>query len=335
MRYLVLTLLCLTSSMLFAQEFQLSKSITNNTASFRGLSVVDNHVAWLSGNQGWVGNTGNGGEFWSFNQVNGLEKTDFRSLYAFDAQRAVIANAGSPAHILITNDGGKTWNTVYTNSHKDAFFDGIDFWNEKEGIIYGDPIDGKMLLLRTSDGGLTWKEIKNAPVLEKGEASFAASGTGIRCIGKNQIMISTGGVVSRIWISKDKGEHWTNLSTPVIQGESTTGIFSLAQNNKALIIVGGDYLKESVAIKHNFYSLDGGKKWLTPATPTRGYRECVEPITTKIVLATGPSGSDISYDNGITWNALSDEKGLHVVRKARKGTLVILAGGNGNVYVLK
>jgi len=335
MKYLVLTLLCLTASKLFAQEYQLAKSITNTTASFRGLSVVDNFNAWLSGGQGLVGNTTNGGLSWSFHQVKGLEKTDFRSLYAFDAQRAVIANAGSPAHILITNDGGKTWNTVYTNSHKDAFFDGMDFWNEKEGIIYGDPIDGKMLLLRTYDGGLTWTELKNSPMLEKGEASFAASGTGIRCLSKNQIMISTGGVVSRLWISKDKGEHWTNLSTPVIQGESTTGIFSFAQNNKALILVGGDYLKESVAIKHNFYSLDGGKNWLTPATPTRGYRECVEPITSKTVLATGPSGTDISNDNGITWKALSDEKGLHVVRKARNGSLVILAGGNGNVFVLK
>jgi photosystem II stability/assembly factor-like uncharacterized protein len=335
MKYLIIALLCLTTSMLVAQEYQLSKSITNNTASFRGLSVVDDKIAWLSGSQGWVGNTVNGGESWNFNQVKGLEETDFRSLYAFDAQRAVIANAGSPAHILITNDGGKTWNTVYTNSHKDAFFDGMAFRNDKEGIVYGDPIDGKMLLLRTSDGGLTWKEIKDAPALEKGEASFAASGTGIRCIGKNQIVISTGGVVSRLWISKDKGDNWTNLSTPIIQGESTTGIFSFAQNNKALIIVGGDYLKESVTIKHNFYSIDGGKNWLAPAAPTRGYRECVEPITDKIVIATGPSGTDISYDNGITWKALSDEKGLHVVRKARKGSLVILAGGKGNVFVLK
>jgi photosystem II stability/assembly factor-like uncharacterized protein len=335
MKYLLVVLLCLTTSILFAQEYQLEKTVTNSTASFRGLSVVDDKVAWLSGSQGWVGQTTDGGQSWSFNQVKGFEEVDFRSLYAFDNQRAVIANAGSPAHILMTTDGGKTWNPVYTNSHADAFFDGMDFWNDKEGIIYGDPIDGKMLLLSTRDGGLSWTEIKDAPQLEKGEASFAASGTGIRCTSKNQVMISTGGVVSRLWISKDKGVHWKNINTPIVQGENTTGIFSFVQNNKVLIIVGGDYKKEDVAVKHNFYSTEEGKQWLAPVAPTRGYRECVEPITNKIVVSTGPSGTDISFDNGHSWKALSNEKGLHVVRKARKGSLVILAGGKGNVFLLK
>jgi photosystem II stability/assembly factor-like uncharacterized protein len=289
----------------------------------------------LSGSDGWIGLSTDGGNSWTFNQVKGFEKSDFRSLFAFDDRHAIIANAGSPAHILITSDGGENWKSVYSNQHNDAFFDGIDFWNSKEGIIYGDPIDGKMLLLRTSDGGLSWTEIKDAPILEKGEASFAASGTGIRCTHKNQVMISTGGKVSRIWISKDKGATWSNIKVPILQGESSTGIFSLSQNNNALIVVGGDYLKETMTVNHNFYSLDGGQLWKTPSSPTRGYRECVEPITTKTVVATGPSGTDISYDNGVTWKALSDEKGLHVVRKARKGSLVIFAGSKGQVFQLK
>lgn len=148
-------------------------------------------------------------------------------------------------------------------------------------------------------------------------------------------MISTGGKISRLWVSKNKGASWSTISAPIIQGESTTGIFSFTQNEKSLIIVGGDYKKELDTTNHNFYSINDGKEWLTPTAPTRGYRECVEPLSEKIVIATGPSGTDISYDNGITWKALSDEKGLHVVRKARKGSLVILAGANGRVFILK
>jgi len=332
--YLLLTLF-FAVSLAYAQEYQLKKVESNTKASFRGLSVVDNQVAWLSGSQGWVGVTTDAGATWNFNQVKGFENTEFRSLFAFDAQHAVIANAGSPANILTTNDGGKNWKQVYTNSHKDAFFDGVDFWNNKEGIIYGDPIDGKMLLLRTSDGGLTWTEIKDAPTLETGEASFAASGTGIRCTNKNQIMISTGGTVSRLWISKDKGAHWSSITTPIIQGESATGIFSFYKNKNAINIVGGDYQKEMMTDRHNFYSVDGGRQWVAPTSPTRGYRECVEPIGKNILIAVGPSGLDISYDNGASWRPLSDEKGLHVVRKARKGSLVIIAGGKGLVFLLE
>lgn len=331
---LILLLLCLTTSILFAQKYQLKKTETNISSSFRGLSVVDNKVAWLSGSQGWVGRTIDGGLTWSFNQVTGFEESEFRSLYAFDDQRAVIANTGSPAHILITTDGGKKWNPVYAKTHPDAFFDGMDFWNDKEGMIYGDPIDGKMLLLHTNDGGVNWNEI-NGPKLEKGEASFAASGTGIRCINDNQVMICTGGAVSRLWISKDKGLSWSSIKAPIVQGENSTGIFSFVRNRNVIIIVGGDYKKESLAINHNFYSPGEGGHWFAPNSPTRGYRECVEPIKRNTLVAVGPSGIDISFDNGINWKPFSDEKELHVIRKSRKGSLVIAAGGQGQLFVIE
>jgi len=324
----------LMAPMLFAQEYHLRKIETAISSSFRGLSVVNNKVAWVSGSKGWVGHTTDGGLTWSFNQVAGFEEAEFRSLYSFDDQRAVIANSGSPAYILVTTDGGKKWNPVYTKTHPDAFFDGMDFWNDKEGIIYGDPIDGKMLLLYTVDGGINWTEI-NGPKLEKGEASFAASGTGIRCMNSNQVMISTGGAVSRLWISKDKGLTWSSVKAPIVQGESSTGIFSFAKNRNVITIVGGDFRKESMATNHNFYSLGEGSHWLTPNSPTRGYRECVEPIKKNTLIAVGPSGIDISSDNGINWKPFSDEKELHVVRKSRKGSLVIAAGGQGQMFVIE
>lgn len=333
-KYLSLLLL-VTSFSLFSQNYQFNKLETNSTSSFRGLSVVDDQVGWISGSKGQVGRTTDGGLTWTFSTVAGHEGLDFRSLYAFDDQHAVIANAGSPAHILITSDGGNSWKQVYNNEHQDAFFDGVDFWNDKEGLIYGDPIDGKMLLLRTGDGGNTWQEISKPPLLEKGEASFAASGTGIRCIDEKKVMIATGGIVSRLWISNDKGKTWSSIATPIIQGESTSGILSFTQTNKMLIIVGGDFQRPSLTTKLNYYSLDGGKQWLVPEVPTRAYRECIERLTRTILIATGPSGTDISYDNGINWQMFSDEKDLHVVRKARKGSLVIAAGGKGQVYLLR
>lgn len=323
------------SSLLYAQSYTLHKVNTNSTASFRGLSVVDNNVAWVSGSLGQVGRTTDGGKSWTFNTVEGFEKSEFRSLYAFDSERAIIANAGSPGYILLTTNGGKNWKTIRIFTHKDTFFDGIDFWNDREGILYGDPVEGKMFLLRTSDGGLTWKEVSNPPMLETGEASFAASGTGIRCTNEKLVTICTGGTVSRLWISQDKGDHWTAFPTPIIQGKSTTGIFSFTQNENRLMIVGGDFKEENSTRLHHFYSTDSGRHWLVPTAPARGYRECIEAITKNVLIAAGPSGVDISYDNGDQWNALSNEKELHTVRKARKGSLVIAAGGNGKLFLIR
>lgn len=298
-------------------------------SSFRGLSVVNNSVAWVSGSQGTVGRTLDGGNTWSFQPVADFEKLDFRSIYAFDENTAVIVNAGSPAYVLRTNNGGKTWDQVYKNDHASAFIDGIDFWNENEGILYGDPIDGKLFLLITHDGGKSWSELPadSRPDLFQGEASFAASGTGIRCWNKKSVTIATGGKASRLFTSHDQGKTW-NIQTPdIIQGAETTGIFSFDLFKNQLVLVGGDFNDGSNATKNALYSHDM-KTWNTPVTPPRGYRECVQFITKNTLIATGPTGTDISFDGGKEWNSLSDETGFHIVRKARRGDLVLLAGSD-------
>lgn len=317
-----------------AQSFELKNITTNVNSSFRGMSVVDNLVAWVSGSHGWIGISTDGGKTWTFTQVKGFENADFRSLYAFDDQRAIIANAGAPANILVTSDGGKSWEVVYTNTHEAAFFDGIDFWNDQDGLIYGDPIQGQMLLLKTNDGGNHWESLPNAPFLKSGEASFAASGTGIRCIGKNKAMIVTGGVASRLWTTEDRGNTWTSITPPILQGEPTTGIYSFSILDSSIVLVGGDYTRPNLTTQHHLYSTDNGASWKTPNQPSRGYRECVEFLDRITVIATGPTGTDISTDGGKTWSSLSDETGYHVLRKARNGAVALIAGSKGSISII-
>ena len=332
-------LLLLVSRAGHAQTVEFRKHAIDERYVFRGLSVVDDNVAWVSGKNGIVGKTLNGGDTWTYNAVKGFEKMDFRTLYAISDKEAVIANAGSPAYILRTKDGGISWETVYTNKDSNAFFDGVDFWNDKEGLIYGDPINGRMLLLKTDDGGKTWQELleANRPVMAAGEASFAASGTGIRCYGKSRVMISSGGKVSRFFVSGDKGKSWAVYTPPMIHGETSAGIFSLAfKNDLNGVIVGGDYLKNTVTKDHVFYTRDGGKTWNAPTAATRGQRECVEFVGNNVVLASGVTGMDVSYDDGVNWSPLDGQDNFAVVRKARKGKLVVAAGkGRLSVIYLK
>lgn len=331
---LVVCVLFIFASQTLAQSLVVVPLRVNVPSSFRALSVVNNRVAWVAGSNGYVGRTTNGGTTWQFNQVKGFENLDFRSLHAFNQNQAIIANAGTPARILLTADGGKTWRLVYANTHTDAFIDGMDFWNKLEGMIYGDPIDGHMLLLRTTDGGKSWKPVKQPPQLAKGEASFAASGTGIRCFNKSSIVVATGGTVSRLWYSADKGDTWETMEVPVIQGESSTGIFSVATRDNTWLVVGGDYQHPQQTNRHILLTTDKGKTWQAPALPTRGYRECVENLNGPVWVAVGPTGAELSVDDGNSWNPLSDEQGFHTVRKARRGSLTLMAG-NGKLYVVK
>ena len=38
-----------------------------------------------------------------------------------------------------TNNGGNTWQHIYSDSSQFAFYNAIDFWNSEEGIAFGDP----------------------------------------------------------------------------------------------------------------------------------------------------------------------------------------------------
>jgi photosystem II stability/assembly factor-like uncharacterized protein len=338
MRLVPVFILLLSSFAAAAQNLSLQKVETKTNASFRGLCVIDDSVAWVSGNNNSVGITLDGGKNWAFTEVKGFGKCDFRSIYAFDSKNAVIANAGSPAYVLRTTDGGATWQKVYENKDTAAFIDGMDFRDSRHGFIYGDPINNHMMLLHTSDGGKTWAELPagQSPLLTSGEASFAASGTCIRYTKSGKLIIATGGKVSRLHISGNEGKSWKQVKTPILQGEPSTGIFSfLPLTKNRWVIAGGDYKRDTLRASNFFYTCNNGKTWHAPAATTGGYRECLEKLDDETILAVGPGGIDISYDNGVNWVEFSDEKQFHVVRRARKGNLTIIAGGGGKVAVVR
>lgn len=308
MKRTVFLFICLTiGSFLSAQTpAQLADSMRRG---FRGLSIASVNVIWLSGQKGLVGHSYSAGSNLKWYRVKGFEKSDFRSIHAFDKKNAVIATAGFPAAILFTTNAGKSWTTSYISKDSAMFFDGLDFWDRNHGLIFGDPVNGRMYLSETFDGGKTWKEIPFAdrPQLQEGEASFAASGTTIRVLPDGHVYIATGGTVSRLWHSRDYGHHWEVFNTPILQGKSSQGIFSLAFSDTLNgIIVGGDYTKDTMCEKNCFITNDGGKTWRASVTPPKGYRSCVEILTDSTIITTGTSGTDISFDYGLNWITLRE-----------------------------
>jgi len=314
-----------------AQSIRLLQS--GRDTSIRALSVVDDSVAWVSGSKGWVGHTTDRGKTWQWTQLEAYVALDFRDIEAFSAQRAVMVSAGTPAVVLLTTDGGKTWKESYRNESPDIFLDGMDFWDEKRGIIYGDPIAHKMQLFETRDGGEHWSAIADnlKEPLHEGEASFAASGTAIRTLKGGHVWIVTGGTVSRTFYSADYGQHWQVKPCAMIQGKSSTGAFSvLFSDARHGVVAGGDYAADTVRTDNLVLTRDGGKTWQKPVTAPLGFRSGIERAGKDVLIATGTSGTDISRNNGKDWKRLSGD-GFHVVRRSKKGDWVVLAGGGGRI----
>ncbi|MBE7178641.1 MAG: oxidoreductase [Mucilaginibacter polytrichastri] len=330
MKMLLSWFLLILPASLIAQTLQ--KLPVSPCKSLRGLSVVDDRVAWASGTQGYVGITKDGGNNWQWLQVPGFETLDFRDVEAFSDQKAVIMSSGTPAVILTTDDGGKTWQTRYRSNDKAVFLDEMDFSDEQHGTILGDPIGGKFLLMSTGDGGRTWQEVKNRPEAMEGEACFAASGTGIRYINANRLAFVTGGSIARLFILD--GEKWVVKSVPVTHGRASQGVFSFDRSaDGRWIFVGGDYLNtKSPAMAAVF------ARKVETASPeigfsgVSGYRSSVEWVDKKLAIATGPSGTEISKD-GKRWRELSTD-GYNVCRRAKNGSLVLLAGSKGDMAKL-
>lgn len=319
-----------------AASAQWIKQSVDTTASFRGLSVVNEKIVWASGTGGTVIRTTDGGTTWKVMSVPGAEKLDFRDIEAFDANTAYILSIGNgeASQIHKTIDGGKTWSLQFKNKGEKAFYDAIACWDRESCVAMSDPVDGRYLLLHTKNGGKNWEiAASNLPPALEGEAAFAASGTCLIVNGPDVFLVS-GGSNARVFRASDRGrQEWAVAETPITKGTPGSGIFSIAfRNDQHGVIGGGNYEKPDDAGNNLAFTRDGGKTWYEGEGLT-GYRSAVTYIDDRTIIAVGTNGADISYDRGRTWKKIGSENLNAVAAKGQKAVWAV--GPNGMVVKLK
>lgn len=327
---------------LFPQNKNLSFKLANyisidSLVSFRGIFAVDKNTVWISGSGGSVYVTQNGGKSWQKREIPDSDSLGFRDIEVIAPGTIVLMSAGvgKNSRIYKSTDNGKTWKIVYQNTYPEGFLDTIEFWDSKNGIAIGDPVEGKFDILLTKDGGNSWDEPQknNIPDAFQGEAQFAASGTCISVTGKNEAWIGTGGTKSRILKTTDSGKSWKAFPSPLLQGKTSTGIFSVhfIDKNKG-IIVGGDYLQEKNTDSTSAFTTDGGKAWQLNQSGILPYQSAVKSVklNNKIIfISTGPTGTYYTSDLK-NWK-IAEKKGFHCIGVSKKDNSIWLAGSNGRV----
>ncbi len=278
------------------------------TVRLRGLSAVDENVAWASGREGTVIRTMDAGKTWSVFKVPGAKKLDFRDVEGFSADEAVVLSIGpgEDSRVYRTNDAGRTWVLTLRNTNPKAFFDCLDFAGDTEGWMLGDPIDGRFQVYWTPDSGRHWQLLPNGPIAAKGESAFAASGTCIHISPSGDVGIATGGSQSRVLVSYlDQGRlepnverapttRWDDAHVSMPSGADSRGVFSLASANEQFIAVGGDFkLENAVSQAATVFASESGLHASAIASTT-GYRSGAACLPDQLVcIATGPTGADI------------------------------------------
>jgi len=305
---------------------------SGTTAGLRGIDSVDGTVAWASGTGGTVLRTVDGGAHWIRCAVPDGDKDgttlDFRGVQAWDANTAIVmaSGPGDKSRLYKTVDGCKTWRLLLTNP------DGGGFWDPYRrdqrghlGILIGDPVGGRFPVWRI-DPEYSPLRLHHAPKAHKGEAAFAASNSAIFVDDVFfDFWIATGGksgarVIKRIDHDFDSFGFDTFPSSvvPVGQNAESSGVFGLsfrkgpktADREKDFlngIAVGGDYSKPNDAQRTAAWTADGGNTWTASTIPPHGYRSSVQwGESIKAWIAAGTNGSDISRDDGKTWQPLDN-----------------------------
>jgi photosystem II stability/assembly factor-like uncharacterized protein len=261
-------------------------------------------VVWASGSNGVILQSKDEGTTWKQFHILGAEKLDFRGIHAFDAQEAYVMSSGEgdKSRIYRTTDGGANWKLQYTGQRKEIFLDALACdGSSPECMALGDPVDSKFLILTAADGE-HWNEMArdNMPAALPNEGAFAASGT---CFvyGGPAITFVTGGPAARVFHSPDHGRSWTVTETPIVHGNASSGIFSIAFHGEQVVVVGGDYKDPNRPDRVAAYSQDGGKTWTLAAQQPGGYRSAVAWVDGVTLAAVGPNGEDVSEDGGVHW----------------------------------
>ncbi|KXJ90248.1 oxidoreductase [Microdochium bolleyi] len=283
---------------------------TGSTQQFRGLAPVTDRIAWVSGTNGTVLKTVDGGASWS-SVGPPLPEADaalqFRDVQAWSADKALILSIGegSDSRIYLTSDGGSTWTQTFVSQEQKAFYNCMDFDTEQHGLAVSDPVDGKFRLIETFNGGQSWAIIDPSgmpPALEL-EAGFSASGTCLETAAGRWYAAAGGVDPGRVFASPD-GHTWDVADSTIFGGEAS-GVFTVQfKDARHGIALGGNFSAPTGNFNNAAWSDDGGRSWTPSSKFPGGYRSGSTwvPGLCNTAIAVGPTGSDISVDGGKTWH---------------------------------
>ena len=307
--------------------------VFSDSLSIRAIAPITKDKIWFAANNGRIGFIDNKSP-----KITSIKYEDtllnFRAISA-TKDAVFVLSIGNPAVLYkIGFNGNEATNIeeVYVENGVHVFYDAIKFWDDQEGIAMGDPTDECLSIITTKDGGNTWKKLScdHLPKTALGEAAFAASNSNIS-IYKNNVWIVTGGKKARVFHSFDRGNTWKVYETPIIQGASMTGIYSVDfYDDQKGIVFGGNWDHKEFNEGNKAITNDGGKTWrLLSNGRGPGYRSSVKFIpgtNGNDIVAVGSPGVSYSNDGGNSWVELSTE-GFYAIEFVND-TLAFASGKN-------
>jgi photosystem II stability/assembly factor-like uncharacterized protein len=291
-------------------------------SSYTGdISIVNADVVWSTvsrtstANHQQISLTTDGGTTWISKAVT-LPSTTALGIGNISATSATTAyisafpvTAGTATQgVYKTTKSGNTWSKITGAAFgANSFVNLVHFFDATNGVVMGDPVNGKFEVYKTSNG-IGWSAVTaaNLPTPLNGSEfgytnKFTTKG--------NTIWIGTDN--GRLLRSTDKGATWTAITTPVADfggATTTTSVadFTFRDDNNG-IIMRQNYDATPAYVDYTlFRTTDGGATWTDITDVNQIVYHSGIAYAGNVLYSNGSSannfGTSFSTDDGATWN---------------------------------
>ena len=256
-------------------------------------------MGWAAGHDGVVLHTSDGGKSW----VKQLDGARINELVLEQVKHLMEGASGQKLERL----------RFFLNDAKKGLQEGparplmaLWFRNVREGIVAG----SFGMILRTLDGGATWK-----PILDRIDNPDGFHYYGIARAGNALYLAGEAGMLFR---SDDFGESWKKLESPY-QGS----FFGIAANPAGSAVVAFG-LRGTIVV-----SVDGGRTWATVTSPTGATLSAGRFLSDGSLWLAGYDGTVLkSVDTGKRFTAITDRfPGCTALTETSDRNLMLVGSG--------
>jgi photosystem II stability/assembly factor-like uncharacterized protein len=282
----------------------------------RDISIVNQAVIWVSGfgnvlpfTPKWSRSM-DGGLTWQDGNITlGNPNLQLSSFHAVSADRAYVAafpnSTADIGGVWVTTDGGTTWTQQLGQdwaATQDMFPNFVHFWDDNNGIVVCDPINGAFVIYTTVDAGANWILVPNENIPTPLSNEYAYTRNFDETSGNFWFGTNRGRLFNTNISDLNNGLVWDVHQSPLddFNGAANSGNYAFKNQNEALLI-SNDW---------NFWrTFDNGQTW-NAENPNGLYRNSTLTYvtgTTNSYFSTGEDildsgrGSAYSTDGGLSW----------------------------------
>lgn len=156
--YTIFSAIMLSASMTFSQWSEQSSGVTTTLDS---VWPIDNNIVWVSGANGKVLLTTNGGTTWSIIPSPNISLS-LENIYGIDANTALVSGNDTSTYVYKTTNAGASWTQVFTQFSGviNSIGGFVNFDPNYCGMI-GDPVGSRWSIWNSTNGGSTWDSTLN------------------------------------------------------------------------------------------------------------------------------------------------------------------------------